>query len=96
VHAGGGAFQGREDGTVIAHNGGKEAAHKDRERSHLMQHYIPLQRRESLRCCAEILSSLFTMTVPGFVLSLIAAAVGLLLLMDGDAVSALALVGLSR
>jgi hypothetical protein len=36
------------------------------------------------------------MTVPGFVLSLIAAAVGLLLLMDGDAVSALALVGLSR
>jgi NhaP-type Na+/H+ or K+/H+ antiporter len=45
---------------------------------------LPQHGRKSMRCCFEVLTSLFTLVAPGVVLSALAAAIGALVLMEGD------------
>jgi len=54
---------------------------------------VSLQGGASLRCCAEVAASLLTLTIPGLILSAIAAAVGVLCLINGDASHVMTIIG---
>jgi hypothetical protein len=44
------------------------------------------QQGESIRCCCEVLTSLITLFIPGFLLAVIAAVLSALILSGGDPV----------